>query len=154
MKHLIYIITLVCLASCHKPTIEEEATAVFDKVMDYTFSQSKGIKSEITSKECVYTAPNDSLAIIAFDSRVATIGTATMYFAYVKEETPDESYWVVLTQNPIKHATDAESTLPGHGKKGKDNLVDSLIQLHCSAVLASGGGKTMKETNDMINKNK
>lgn len=151
MKHLTYILALVCLISCHKPTIEEEATAVFDKVMDYTFSQSKGIKSEVTGKECVYTAPNDSLVIIAFDSRVATVGTATMYFAYVKKETHDESYWVVSTQNPIKYATDAESALPGYGKKGKDNLFDSLILLHCGTTLASGGGKTMKETDEMIN---
>ena len=146
------LISIVLLCSCRE-SVDVKAQKALDIVVSYP--AKGGTPLEVLSQKVIYSASNDSLAVIKFVPQIKGLSDE-MYFVYVVDDNDD--YWVMTFDNPVAKAQktidDIHKGLTAILGEPKNNIEDSellysTIRLNASARMASGGGKTMSETKQL-----
>lgn len=157
MKQLIsslFVFLLLTLASCHN-SVNSKAEKLFTDFMEF-MNQSCGSEIDLKNYKIIYTAPNDSLAVIEFTSLEGNPkAKVTHYMTYVVSDTEDDNYWVTTRANPVKEARDHLRSIDKIFNNGKSSEVSDaditpIIELSAAGALYSGNAMTVKDSYDMI----
>lgn len=152
---VLFVVSFSILSSCHR-SVDSKAEKLFTDFMEF-MNESCGSEIDIKNYKIIYTAPNDSLAVIEFESvEGEPKAREKYYFTYVVDDTEDNNYWVSARNNPVEQAKEfIRSTDKIFNKDGKPcNISDAdiypAVKLSASGARYSGNAMTEKDSYNMI----